>query len=495
MFRYSIFLIFFFIFISSNQAQLLQNNLNKEVRGVWIATVNNIDWPSKNNLSVEEQKKEFIKLVQFHKKNGLNTLIVQIRPCGDAFYPNRYEPWSEYLTGKQGVPPNPFYDPMAFMIEETHKQGMEFHAWLNPYRVLFKVGTSSLAPSHICFLHPEWFLVYGDKKYFNPGIPAVWDYTCMIVKNIIETYNVDAIHMDDYFYPYRIEGKEFEDNNTYLQNTRGLNKDDWRRSNCDTIIKRIYTTIKSVNPQIKFGISPFGVWRNQSADSINGSKTQAGQTNYDDLYADILLWLKNGWVDYVVPQLYWEKGHNKADFDVLLPWWNTHNYGKDVYIGHGLYRALPVENKLPLWKNKNELFNQLIDIKKLPTIKGSVLFSSKSVENMRSDWLDTFRNTFYYEPALIPTMDYLPNIYISKAVVINQQDEFKISYNGNEKIKGFILASTNLIDTNKITIEQIFNNVKEIKIPYTLLNQVPKKWYIFVLGRWNHISDGVALIK
>ena len=235
-----------------------------EFRAVWVATVENIDWPSKKGLPVEQQKEEFIRLLDMHKKNGMNAIIMQIRPVADAFYPSRFEPWSEYLTGTQGVPPTPYYDPLQFMIEETHKRGMEFHAWMNPYRAVFNVNRSSVAPGHITRLFPQWFVTYGNTKYFDPGIPEVREHVNRLVRDLVERYDLDGIHFDDYFYPYRIPGKEFPDDGSYAKYGNGLDRGDWRRNNVDTIIKMLGETIKSVNPRVKFGISPFGVWRNSS---------------------------------------------------------------------------------------------------------------------------------------------------------------------------------------------------------------------------------------
>ena len=288
-------------------------NPPSEFRGVWIATVDNIDWPLPKQYDVEEQKKEFIRQLDMHQRNGMNAVVVQVRPATDAFYPSQYEPWSQWLTGKQGRPPAPYYDPLQFMIEETHKRGFEFHAWLNPYRANFSIGKASIAPNHITRLHPEWFLSYGGKQYFDPGNKEGQQWVTTVVRDIVKRYDVDAIHMDDYFYPYRIAGKEFPDYKTFQQYGAGLDKDDWRRSNTDSIIVALSRVIKEEKPWVKFGISPFGVWRNQDKDPL-GSPTQAGQTNYDDLYADILLWTKNGWIDYVVPQLYWEMGHPKVAY-------------------------------------------------------------------------------------------------------------------------------------------------------------------------------------
>ena len=265
------------IVIAFHATQAQPNLADKHVfefRGVWVATIENIDWPSKKGLSNEEQKAEYIALLDLHQKNGMNAIIMQVRPAGDALYPSTLEPWSEYLMGKQGLPPSPFYDPLAFMIKETHKRGMEFHAWINPYRAVFSTKKSSIAPSHITRLHPDWFLTYGDKKYFNPGLPQVWQHTNRVVRDLVSRYDIDAIHMDDYFYPYRIAGKEFPDEKTYQKNKRGLSKEDWRRSNCDTIVKQLYATIHQTKPDVQFGISPFGVWRNKSKDP-RGSETKA----------------------------------------------------------------------------------------------------------------------------------------------------------------------------------------------------------------------------
>ena len=316
-----------------------------EFRGVWVATVDNIDWPSTKYLSTDSQKIEFIKLLDMHQHNGMNAIVAQIRPATDAFYPSQYEPWSEWLTGIQGHPPIPYYDPLAFMIGETHKRGMEFHAWMNPYRAEFKISGSSIALTHITNLHPEWFLAYGDKRYFDPGNKEVQQFVSNVVHDIVSRYEVDAIHFDDYFYPYRIAGKEFPDSSSFSHYGKGLNKEDWRRSNVDSIILTLSKVIKKDNKYCKFGISPFGVWRNNDKDP-EGSNTRAGQTNYDDLYADILLWLKMKWIDYVAPQLYWEFSQKIVGFGTLIDWWSKHTYGRQLIIGQGIYRAFESKSSM-----------------------------------------------------------------------------------------------------------------------------------------------------
>lgn len=416
-------LLFFFTLLFNIQSLAQAQSPKYEFRAVWIATVENIDWPSKKGLSVAQQKSEFIQLLELHKRNGMNAIIMQIRPASDAFYPSQYEPWSEYLTGKQGLPPTPYYDPLQFMIEETHKRGMEFHAWLNPYRAVFNVKKSSVSPTHITRIQPSWFVTYGDKKYFNPGIPEAQQFVTRIVKDLIIRYDLDGIHMDDYFYPYRIAGKEFPDEASYKKFGNGMTKDEWRRSNCDSIIKAIHETVVAHNPTVRFGVSPFGVWRNQK-DDPEGSNTNAGQTNYDDLYADILLWLKKGWIDYVAPQLYWEFGHKLVDYQTLLDWWAAHGYGKHIYIGHGIYRAGSSE----AWKNTDEIPAQISALREKENIQGSIYFSSKTFEKNPNGWNDSLRYNYYNKPAIVPPMNWIDTTKPPKPVI----NHALMRYDGNK---------------------------------------------------------------
>lgn len=380
-------------------------NPRAEFRGVWIATVDNIDWPLPQQYNAEDQKREFIRQLDLHQRNGMNAVIVQVRPATDAFYPSPYEPWSQWLTGKQGRPPAPYYDPLQFMIEEAHKRGFEFHAWLNPYRANVAIGKASIAPNHITKLHPEWFVSYGGKLYFDPGNKEGQKWVTDVVRDIVKRYDVDAIHMDDYFYPYRVPGKEFPDWKTFQQYGAGMSKDEWRRSNTDSIIVALNKAIKEEKPWVKFGISPFGVWRNESQDPM-GSATQAGVTNYDDLYADILLWTENGWIDYVVPQLYWEMGHPKAAYETLIEWWSKNTHGRHLYIGHGVYRAYEPKN-YP-WHRKDQLPRQLQLLRTYPTVQGSAYFSSKSFNNNPNGWNDSLQNNYYSQRVPVPDMPWLP---------------------------------------------------------------------------------------
>ena len=412
-----IYLIILILFWSAGKAQP-----KYEFRAVWVATVDNIDWPSKKNLTTDQQKAEFIKLLDMHQRNGMNAIIAQIRPATDAFYPSPYEPWSEWLTGTQGKPPLPYYDPLQFMIAETHKRNMEFHAWLNPYRATFSISNSSIAPTHVTRMHPEWFLIYGSTRYFDPGNKDVQSFVTNVVRDVVKNYDVDAIHFDDYFYPYRIAGKEFPDNNSYLKYGKGLTKDDWRRSNVDSIILNLSKAIKQENKFCKFGISPFGVWRNKDKDP-DGSNTKAGQTNYDDLYADILLWLRMKWIDYAAPQIYWEFGQRVVGFEILSDWWANHTYERQMFIGHGFYKALEAHS--PAYKNVSELPNQIKRVREFPSLQGSIFFSSKSFDQNPNGWNDSLRNNYYKYPALIPPMK-----WIDEAIPMHPD----ISYDSTNKI-------------------------------------------------------------
>ncbi|RUA12454.1 MAG: glycoside hydrolase family 10 protein [Flavobacteriia bacterium] len=395
----------FLLLLTDSQFLSAQQNNNREFRGVWIATVKNIDWPSKDNLSTEEQKKELILLLDKFKDLNLNAVIFQIRPSADAFYHSKYEQWSKYLTGKNGKAPAPYYDPLAFAIEETHKRGMEFHAWLNPYRAIVDYKEYQSNPLPLTYNKPEWFINYGDNKYFNPGIPDVRKYINKVVADIVQQYDIDAIHFDDYFYPYKIKNQAFPDSLSFKKYGGDFYPNrinDWRRENVNQIISELHRTIKNIKPWVQFGVSPFGVWRNKSLD-YEGSDTQAGQTSYDDLYADILHWLEKGWLDYVLPQDYWHIGHKKADYRTVAEWWTLHAYNANLYIGHGLYR-LDRKKEHRAWKKKKptEIEKQLDLNKTLPLISGSVYFSAKVFLNNPLNINKILKEKYYPNPVLPP---------------------------------------------------------------------------------------------
>lgn len=484
------------IIILSFLHSLVCGQVNFEFRGVWIATISNIDWPREKGLSVEEQKSSFIKLLDTHQRSGINAVFVQIRPSADAFYPSQYEPWSEYLMGSQGKAPNPYYDPLQFMIDETHKRGMEFHAWINPYRAVFNLKRSNISPTHITHTHPEWFLVYGNTKYFNPGIPEVRKYVSAVVRDIVSRYDIDGMHMDDYFYPYPIEGKEFPDEKTYRIYGNGMKKDAWRRSNCDSIIKNIYDVISETNARVKFGISPFGVWRNKGQD-IEGSKTTAGTTSYDNLYADIVLWLKMGWIDYVAPQIYWECSNRVCPYNELLDWWSKHTYGKHLYIGHSLYKAsqTPI---IPAWRDKSELPTQIIALRGLKATQGSAFFSSQDLVRNTNGWADSLHDNYYALPAIVPPMDWIDSTPPAKPVVTKAANtNFTFNYSGEDKIRGFAVFSFPAKGEVKINNGTL---IKIINAPLTtsfnssnLIAYAGNRLFVATLSINNNLSEFVLI--
>jgi len=386
---------------------IAQHAPKRELRAAWIATVANIDWPSKPGLSTAQQQKEYVRLLDTLKSIGMNAVVVQIRPATDAFYPSTYEPWSYWLTGKQGEAPDPYYDPLKFMIREAHKRGMEFHAWCNPYRAVFNVNDeNALAPGNPVRKHPDWFVQYGRKKYFKPGLPEVRTYLVKVIKDIVKRYDVDALHFDDYFYPYHIAGKEFPDQNTYEKYGNGLSKADWRRQNVNKVIKMLAKGIKNEKPWVKFGISPFGVWRNYSDDKPRGSRTHAGVTNYDGLYANILLWLKKGWIDYVAPQLYWDFNLDAAPYGLLLKWWAHHTYGRQLYIGQAIYRI----GNSGAWSNPDEIPHQIRANRSYDDVKGSIFFSASIFYDNPLGINDSLKSHYYKYPAIPPRMPWIDSV-------------------------------------------------------------------------------------
>jgi uncharacterized lipoprotein YddW (UPF0748 family) len=379
-----------------------------EFRAVWVATVANIDWPSQPGLPTDVQQQEIIRILDMHQHLGMNAVILQIRPASDALYPSELEPWSRYLTGIPGQAPEPFYDPLQFWVEESHRRGMELHAWLNPFRVALN-HLQPLAGNHIAFHYPEWILKYGNSLYFDPGLPGAREFVSEVVKDIVTRYDVDAIHFDDYFYPYPL-AEEFPDTTSFALYSRGFfpeNKADWRRENVDIIIKMLNETIKGVKPWVKFGISPFGVWRN-IADDPRGSNTRAGATNYDHLYANIIKWQEKGWIDYTLPQLYWQIGHPLADFETLAFWWQNHTYGRGMYIGLGLYKS-DTESTVKEWTLPDELPRQIKLIREIPGLDGASFFSSKHFNRNLQGFRDSLMHDLYKYPALVPPMPWLNN--------------------------------------------------------------------------------------
>lgn len=380
--------------LASLQAQSLQPK--REFRGAWIQAVNG----QFRGMPTEQMQRTLIAQLNNLQEAGINAIIFQVRPAADALYASSIEPWSSYLTGIQGQAPNPYWDPMQFMIDECHKRGMEFHAWINPYRVKTSANMV-LAPNHVANQHPDWFLPYGDQLYFNPALQQSRDYICSVVSDIVTRYDIDAIHMDDYFYPYPVAGQEFPDE-AYYQQSGGTfaSKGDWRRNNVNMLIEQLHRTIRAIKPWVKFGISPFGIYRNQKSDP-DGSATN-GLQNYDDLYADILLWTRNGWVDYNIPQIYWQKGHPAADYDTLVKWWADHTEGRPLFIGQSIPNTVQYTTA-----ENNELAHKMLVQRAYPTIGGSSQWYAAALIENQGGVRDAYVNNYHRYPALVPTFPFM----------------------------------------------------------------------------------------
>ena len=383
-----------------------------EMRGVWMTTLLNIDWPSSSELVTSEQKQEIISILDHHQSMGINVVFLQVRPAAETFYRSSFEPWSRWLTGIQGKEPRPYYDPLEFWVEQCHQRGMELHAWFNPFRAALSEDVTLLHPDHIVYRHPEWFVAYNGRVYFDPGIPEVRQYVRDVILEVVNRYQIDGIHFDDYFYPYRVDGQQFSDQHTFEQYGRGfVDTGEWRRDNISRFVKIVSDSIQSTKPWVRFGISPFGVWRNQMNDD-SGSATRAGHTSYDDLYADVLLWMRNGWIDYLAPQVYWHIGFDLADYQVLVDWWSKHSYGRHIYIGQSAYKVRG-DADLSAWQDPGEMPRHIRLNHQHPEIKGNIYFSSSSLRSNQLGLVDSLRSTYYKYPAMVPSMSYKPVAMLS----------------------------------------------------------------------------------
>ncbi|MGW4561432.1 glycoside hydrolase family 10 protein [Streptomyces sp. NPDC004561] len=349
-----------------------------EMRGVWMATVENRDWPSRPGLSAAAQRKELTALLDKAARDRLNTVILQVRPTADALWPSPYEPWSQFLTGTQGGDPG--WDPLGTAVREAHARGMQLHAWFNPYRIANHTDPGRLAASHPARRHPDWVVPYGGRLYYNPGLPEVRAFVQRAMLDAVARYPVDAVHFDDYFYPYPEAGQAFGDDDAYDRHGGDFTgRDAWRRHNVDQLVKEMAAGIARVRPGTRFGISPFGVWRNASTDA-HGSETDAGVQTYDDLYADTRRWVREHWIDYIVPQLYWQIGADGADYATLVDWWASvaQGTGTDLYIGEALYRAGGAQEP-SAWQDPVELSRHLTLAARRPQVRGHVFFAAQEV--------------------------------------------------------------------------------------------------------------------
>lgn len=440
-----------------------------EMRGVWIATVANIDWPSRPGLSAKQQKAEFDSLLNVLKSMNMNTVFVQVRPAGDAFYPSKLAPLSAFLTGKQGKQPDdPAYDPLAYMVAAAHRRGMEFHAWMNPYRATWDSDTAALDKKHpMKWLPPSkknaWFFRYGKKWYFNPANQEARNYLVNVVREVVTNYDVDGIHFDDYYYPYKEPGQNLDVAlNDYkdfkLASKAFTDIHDWRRDNVSQLVSSVSEAIHDIRPEVQFGVSPFGVWRNKNQDP-DGSDTRAGITCYDDSYADVLLWLQKDWIDYVAPQLYWSIGYQPADFRVLLEWWGKKTKGKKLYVGHAAYKVNSAIND-PNWKDPKEITRQIGLVRTNPDASGSIFFSLNTLLKNETGIRASLAAGYYRYPANSPATITASPARIVKGTPAQIQDTWLLCSFLSGEAGSFIHNNTKLHPTdNRQSLHAVLNGV------------------------------------
>jgi len=450
-----------------------------EFRGFWVATVVNIDWPNNGNDTVEKQKADYVQILDFYQDLNFNAAIVQVRCAGDAFYNSEFAPFSRFLNGREGEPDSSKESILAWMIMETHKRGMEFHAWLNPYRATFDLKTELLSPKHDFNQHPEWMLKYGTKYYYDPGLPKVQEQVVNVIDELVSNYDIDAVHFDDYFYPYTIKGEVFKDSITHYNCAKpDQSLDDWRRSNIDSLIKKSYDIIKLRKPWVQFGVSPFGVWKNNTTDP-RGSDTRAGQTTYEDLYADPLLWMEKGWLDYLIPQVYWSMELPVASHRKIVDWWSNQNQNTNLYIGNGPYKIR--NNSDEAWNKRKELPSQISYAREKTSVQGNAFFSAKSLMNSNRDVVRYLKKRYYKNVALPPSS--IKGDFDLKSISLqNQQrttEDFQLQFSNLEGIR-FAMIYPVLKNSNekyplkKLRAKLLIKGQKKISIPIEMVKKRKK---------------------
>lgn len=389
----------------------------REFRGVWIATVSNIDWPSRPGLSTERQQEELIRLLDVAVESNLNAVIFQVRPLSDAFYNSPTEPWSHYLTGESGKAPSPAYDPLEFAINAAHDRGLELHAWINPFRA--GVGDAAFSKNHVTNRMPEIVRTYGKYKWLDPTDDRSHKYVLQVIRDLVQRYDIDAIHFDDYFYPYAEKGVEFDDSaNWAAYKAKGgtLSKGDWRRDRVNTFVKAVAKEIKAIKPTVRFGISPFGIWKPGNPEGITGLNA------YEELYADSRKWLQEGTVDYLAPQLYWDIAKKGQEYPKLMNWWTSQNPLKR-HVWPGLNAS-----KYANGKNDNifvsEIINQIKLTQQSPLATGNILFSAKPLRDAKDNLPTELKNKVYPFPALVPPSTWLDAVPpVAPKVLVTPPDE------------------------------------------------------------------------
>jgi uncharacterized lipoprotein YddW (UPF0748 family) len=448
-----------------------------EFRGVWLSTAYNIDWKAiSSSYTASRQKQDYVNKLNEIKNAGMNAIMFQVRPMGDAFYPSSYAPWSQYVSGTQGTDPG--YDPLAYALNEAHKQNLEFHAWFNPFRIstskTFNVQNylSKLPEGSPLKSHPEWIVKYTDSAgtktnyWLNLGIPEVRQYVVSTIMEVVNNYDVDGIHLDDYFYPYAISGVDFPDEQQYIEyGTSFASKSDWRRDNVNKFIQELSTKIRAKKSYVKFGVSPFGIWKNGT--SVGGSDTN-GLSSYNSLYCDTVTWINNQWIDYVVPQIYWNFGYSAAAYENLIDWWTKQVSGKNVhlYIGHAVYKVGD-SSYGEAWMNPKEIPNQINYNRQFSSIKGSLLFSLSDLLSNKLGVKDALVADLYKHQSLIPAMPWKDNVkpqspVISKLEAVTEGNKLTWSVSSLNDINSYVVYRFNKDETIDISnSKNIIANIRK----------------------------------
>lgn len=470
-------------------------NPKREFRGAWLHVIGQTQWQNKTT----EQAKEYI-CDQLDKLRdaGCNAVIFQVRPTADALYKSELEPWSAWLTGKRGKAPQPMWDPLEYALEEAHKRGMEFHAWLNPYRVTSN-AKEILPSNHISRMEPQRFFTYNGQVLFDPAYQENRDFICKVVDDITTRYDVDAIHIDDYFYPYPAQGKAIPDDASYLKFGLGRSRNDWRRHNVDLLIEQLHKTIKERKPWVRFGVSPFGIWRNKQSDP-RGSES-SGLQNYDDLYADVLLWAKKGWIDYLAPQLYWNLDTKAAPSRKLVKWWNDNAGDVDIYVGQDVKRTMDLAD--PGNNDRNELDTKVKLTRSLPNIDGNIWWHGYWVTGNYKGVADSLAMKYQSTIALPPA-------YGDKTVKPHTISEIKVIKEKDKEFLTWTPPATShkqqSTDPIRFVVYQFFaGEMQDISDPQTIIALTPytklqidpeqkgTTYVVTVLDRMNRESEPIFL--
>lgn len=467
----------------------------REFRGAWLHIIGNKQMRTMTTAAVKQM---LVSTLDSLEKAGCNAIIFQVRPTADAFYQSDIEPWTQYLTGVQGLAPNPMWDPLQFMIDQSHKRGMELHAWLNPYRVTANIK-DVLSTEHIYYKKPEIFRKYGEQIYFDPAEPESRKHTVKVIVDIVSRYDVDAIHLDDYFYPYPIKGEEFPDDISFVkyatkQGFKLNQKSDWRRHNVAILMKEINEAIKALKPWVRFGISPFGIHRNlKDTPDGSGSRTN-GLSNYDELFADVPDWARKGIVDYIVPQIYWKIGHPAADYTTLIEWWNKGNFGAQLYIGQGISTLTEADLKNP---KITQIAEKMRLVRELKNVDGNVWWPGWSIPKNEANIYDNLATRYQRYPALIlayTKLDATPPPAVAKIAMIGDKITWEVTPTKDKMQEPLFYAvykfpvgtAININDTRYLI--KITNSTK-----YTMTDKKPHNYVVTVIDRcWNE-SEGTEI--